>query len=466
MRKRRIIVLACLLVAVLSVVGWRASLNWSGPWYGGRPLAVWLDQYGSGPGDYKPSPSADGALRHIGTNAVPYLLRLLYATNSSRMTNSLQPTYAFALMAARNPANVSVKGRLMVWVEKHTPIRFHHMHAPASWDHWKAYLGFQALGPLGKPAIPELVKLAHKPDATGRYSNLQGMKNMALVAMIADTSSTYAAVDDPRRYQGGKALFISPFLEDGDIAARTLAAIGAGGVAPLVELLADPSPSLRVRAVLALGLAGAAAEQAVPTLIRTLNDPNLDVRIGAADALGGIARQPDLAIPALIAALTDPMEGVVYYAAVSLGEFREQATNAIPALLLDLRSPNYRNRDSAALALSKISRDVTAREVIPVLLRDLKGSPPQIGAGQSASMSLLTLGQMKDEADLVIPAIIEVTDNPNFCLMDRNNAVILLGGFGPAAMVAVPKLNSLTNDPDIQVREQAVRALQKIEPSH
>lgn len=429
MSKKWFILLAGVFLPILSAVASQVESASSEPSYGGKSLSSWLEAYGAGPGGYKPNPQADDALRHIGVNAAPYLLELLYATN---YTGKDEPFMAV------------------------TP--------PASWEHWKAFLGFQALGPLGRAAIPELVKLAHKPDATGRYYDLQGMKDMTSVANAADNSSTYGAVDDPRRHQGGLVRFTEPFLEDGDIAARSLAAIGADGVAPLVELLAAPSPSLRVCAVQALGLAGGAAEQAVPALIRTLNDPNLTVRIGATDALGGIARQPDLAIPALIAALSDPMEGVVYYAAVSLGEFRERATNAIPALLLDFRSPDYRDKDSAAEALSKISRDVTAKEVIPVLLRDLKGSPPQIGAGQSANMSLITLGQMKDEADLVIPAIIEVTDNPNFSLMDRKNAMNFLGRFGPAAMAAVPKLNSLTNDPDIQVREQAVRALQKIEP--
>lgn len=431
MSKKWFIRLACVFLPILSVVGAQVELSSSDPSYGGKSLSSWLDAYGTGPGGYKPNPQADDALHHIGTDAVPYLLRLLYATNYTG------------------------KGKPFMAV---TP--------PASWEHWKAFLGFQALGPLGEAAIPELVKLAHKPDGTGRYSNLQGMKNMTLVASIADNSSTYGAVDDPRRHQGGEERFTAPFLEDGDIAARSLAAIGADGVAPLVELLADPSPSLRVRAVQALGLAGGAAEQAVPALIRTLNDPNLDVRIGAADALGGIARQPDLAIPALIAALTDPMEGVVFYAAVSLGEFRERATNAIPALLLDFRSHDYRNRDSAALALDKISPEICAKEVIPVLLGEIKDSRgrPQTRGLQSANMSLITIGQMKDSAEVVIPAIIEMIGDTNYSEIDRNNAVIILGGFGPAAMSAVPKLNGLTNDPDIKVRDQAVRALQKIEP--
>ena len=107
--------LAGSLLAALSVAAAPAQLDWPEPSYGGKTTGAWLDEYGAGPGGYKPSPEADDALRHIGVSAAPRLLELLHATNS-------------------NPA----------------------AKIPASWDHWKAYLGFQALGPLGKAAIPDL----------------------------------------------------------------------------------------------------------------------------------------------------------------------------------------------------------------------------------------------------------------------------------------------------------------------
>lgn len=463
MRKRRIIVLACLLVAVLSVVGWRASLNWWGPWYGGRPLAVWLDQCGSGPGDYKPSPRADEALRHIGTNAVPYLLRLLYATNSSRMTNGLQPTYAFPPMAARNPANVSVKGRLMAWVEKHTPIRFHHTHAPASWDHWKAYLGFQALGPLGKAALPGLVKMAHdpsdnsNPSGTGMAPNVAFWKDTGRVAQFADTSATYLALGQPA--SRGTVVLTRAILVDGEIAAWSLAAIGAESVPPLMELLADPNPRLRCRAAVALGLMGGAAEPAVPALVKMLGDPDINTRWETTDALGCIGRRADLAIPALMAALSDPNVGMKFTAMGSLGDFGEQATNAIARLLAFFPSGDHRLEETAAAALSKISPDTTAKRVLPLLLRDLENSSPYI-----RSSAVTTLAQTKVQPEKVIPALIGMADDTN--QMVRTSAIFYLGSFGPAARAAVPKLTSLTNDPDSQVRDQALRALQKIEPSH
>jgi HEAT repeat protein len=208
----------------------------------------------------------------------------------------------------------------------------------------------------------------------------------------------------------------------------------------------------------------------VPALIKTLHDePNVAVRVGAADALGCIARQPDLAIPALIEALADPTGSVSFYAANSLGKFRSRATNAIPALLLDFESPelNYNKRNSAAVALSKISPDFCAKKVIPVLIREVRESRGvlQVPGSQSANMSLIALGQMQDEDDLVIPVLIEVADDSNYHQIDRGNALRCLGGFGPFAQSAVPKLSGLTNDPDVEVRAEALRALQKIDPA-
>ena len=69
---------------------------------------------------------------------------------------------------------------------------------------------------------------------------------------------------------------------------------------------------------------------------------------------------------------------------------------------------------------------------------------------------------MKDEADLVMPTVIAATDDSN--PMVRAEAAFILGNFGPAAKVTLPKLLRLSSDPDSLVRDQAVRALQKIEP--
>jgi len=474
MRKKRFIRLVVVLLAILGVVELAHLWKSCRPWYGLTPLGYWLDRYGESPGDYKPCPQADEALRRVGTNAVPHLLRLLHSTNSIATAKALAAQAANPYASMMNPPSISLKDRLKMWVEKLTPIRFKrptvylggssgpriraHPHpVPASWNHWHAYLGFQVLGPLGRAAIPDLVKLAHDPAPSGNYPNIRQMKDIASAANQADNSSSYVAPGDSPS-AGGKVLRNNPFLVDGEIAAWSLAAIGGESVPPLLELLADPNPRLRARAAEALGMIGESAEPAVPAIVIALNDPDMEVRMRAADALGCIGRRADLAIPALTKALSDRQEGVDYYAAQSLGDFGQRATSAIPALLTNFASGDYRNKDSAALALSKISPVTTEVEVIPVLVRDLQGS-----RNGSGNMSLITLGQMTNEADLVIPAIIGATDDAN--QMVRGNAAGILGGFGPAAKAAVPKLVRLTNDPDIWVRDRAVGALKKIAPA-
>ena len=328
----------CLLFFLLPCCG----KCWAEPSYHGKTLSVWLDDYGAGPRDYKPTPQTDEALRQIGPEAVPYLLQLLHSTNPSSTIKIVPDTNQFS------PPKPAVP-------------------APASWDHWKAYVAFQALGPLGKSATPDLAKLAHDdPNGSSFYPNIQAMKNIAAVAELADNSSSYVVPGDSPFFHGGEVFRnTSPFLVDGEIAAWSLAAIGADAVPSLMELLNDPSPHLKERAVEALGLAGTAAEPAVPALVKTLKDSEFGVRQRAADALGWIGERPELAIPALIEALTDTdVGGVDFYAAESLGRFGNRATNAIPALLVNFAAKDYRTRGSAAIALSKISQESARKEVI------------------------------------------------------------------------------------------------------
>ena len=78
MRKRVHIALAVLLVALGGVIGWQV-LSLREPVCEGKRLSFWLRSYSSD-GD---SPVADEALRTIGTNAIPALLAMLQAKDST-----------------------------------------------------------------------------------------------------------------------------------------------------------------------------------------------------------------------------------------------------------------------------------------------------------------------------------------------------------------------------------------------
>jgi len=457
LRKKTGILLVSLGVIALGAVLWK-FLPLDEPWCRCRPLSVWLTRYGAGPQDYRPSPEADEALRRIGPKAVPYLLNLLEKRDSdSRIT----VPHDLIITSAPPLKKPTVLARLETWVENNTPLRLYRARVPASWGHWKAYVAFQKLGPLGKSALPALAKLAHDPAAS-HYPGTQGARNLGLMAALAKNSYSYVSPAETNFVPANGIYFghlpdPKPFLLDGEIAAWSLSAIGAEAVPALVELLGDSDPHLRARAAEALALIGPAAEPAVPLLAERLHDADPEVSMRAADALGWIGKQPTVAIQALIKSLKDdgPV-GLQTYAADSLGRFGEQASNAIPELLANFVARDYRIRQRAALALSKISPEITVSKVMPVLLGELKDSRADF-----RNTALLTLLQIHEEPELAIPAVIEAIDDSD--RMVQGNAVRSIGRFGPAAKAAVPKLIRLTNDPDRALSQLAIESLKKID---
>jgi hypothetical protein len=87
MVKRVQIALAVFLAVVIGVVGW-TTFSFREPIYQGKSVSKWLEGY-----SFQPNPSiplrerqewqqADRAVRHLGTNAIPTLLRVLRATDA------------------------------------------------------------------------------------------------------------------------------------------------------------------------------------------------------------------------------------------------------------------------------------------------------------------------------------------------------------------------------------------------
>jgi hypothetical protein len=103
------------------------------PVYHGKPLALWLQTYTSSARGSREWNEADEAVRHIGTNAIPVLLHLIHAKDST------------------------LKLRLAALAKKQRLIKIHFV--PAAARNVQASRAFIVLGDSAKGAVPALVRM-------------------------------------------------------------------------------------------------------------------------------------------------------------------------------------------------------------------------------------------------------------------------------------------------------------------
>ena len=114
-------------------VGFWPSHEKPEPIYEGHSLSSLLIDYPSRRNQFEQDEIA-GAVRHIGTNAVPFLVEWIRAKDGPIRR-------AFLNWTGRHP---------------HFPL---HPNSPAYEKNMKALYGFLILGPIAKPAVPDLIEL-------------------------------------------------------------------------------------------------------------------------------------------------------------------------------------------------------------------------------------------------------------------------------------------------------------------
>jgi hypothetical protein len=163
-RRRLFIIIVAVLAAVILVFTlWPRERE---PEYNGITLTAWLSQYGSR--NSLGIDEAPDAIRHIGTNALPYLIR--WIQYESGWKDSM----------ARKVAKWPVVGQsrfVQQIIQNNTAYRAR-----------SATLGFQALGPkvygFGSPAIDELLRLANNPKKP--ETQARAMKILNLIQQPTD----------------------------------------------------------------------------------------------------------------------------------------------------------------------------------------------------------------------------------------------------------------------------------------
>src|SRR5579859_1394314 len=126
----------CVFAALMAMLAFPTEHE---PEYGGRTLREWLKLCMQSQGRFPDGQQAAEAVRHIGTNALPWLLN---------WTNYEPPDWKM-MLATNVPAAARRPGYLL-------SARFWLLNRPADDLNLLGRLGFEILGPQARPALPEV----------------------------------------------------------------------------------------------------------------------------------------------------------------------------------------------------------------------------------------------------------------------------------------------------------------------
>jgi hypothetical protein len=243
-KKRRILLAAMLVILLVGFAWW--LLRPREPSYQGKSLSAWLAHstvYGLD------SPDAIEAVRQIGTNAIPTLIRMLRANDSPLRTKSIE------LLDRQDLVRVKI-------------IR-------ARDENYQAFLGFDSLGLDGKIALPELIEIYDEGISTDSQSYAArsigsigpGAKS-AIPSLLKGLKTTNDSVCWPTALALG-SIHCEPELV----------------VPELVRLLQHSNPVVRSFDIIALGNFGTNARSAIPDLTLMLSDQDANIRVAATNSL-------------------------------------------------------------------------------------------------------------------------------------------------------------------------------------
>ncbi|MGO8928673.1 MAG: HEAT repeat domain-containing protein [Limisphaerales bacterium] len=246
MPKRVYIALAVLLVMLAGVSAWLGlHAQNREPVYRGKPLRYWLRGYRAGNLSWNQSTAetANEAVKHMGTNAIPTLLEMFSASDSALDIKLLKWSYTWRRWAGKQHFfKISPSPHLR------------------SYEALEALIAFRALGPEASGAVPGLIHLLNQNPPAWNQVWIEGLLG-----------------------------------EFGPAAKQAVPA--------LLRKSQDSSPYARRGALDALGKIGTEPDRVVPVLINALHDPDSYVRGSALGALGKYGPNAKLAVPALVAFL-------------------------------------------------------------------------------------------------------------------------------------------------------------------
>jgi hypothetical protein len=268
MGKWRTVFLAVALLAVLAVII-RLSVPDREPQYQGRSLSNWLLV------DREKEPYEE-AIRHIGTNSLPYLLKWMAYDRPNWRDEVVNLTPAMLQKLVR-PITQTRADAL----------------ADASAD------AFQYLGTNGLTAVPDLVTLMRNTNAPViAFRAMRALSSLGTNAL----GPVIAAAQDQHNPIRFMAIMAIAFMPSGPACEEITTPV-------LIGLLSDTTePHIAPIAARGLGRNTNTAAMSTPPLMNCLTSPlaSAPLRAEAAQALSDLGAQATNALPALSNALTDP----------------------------------------------------------------------------------------------------------------------------------------------------------------
>ena len=381
---------ALLLVASTTTVILQSHLRLPAePAYEGRLLTDWLGdlsgpQFGFTSGDPAKNDKAVQAIRSMGAKTLPFLLCDLGSEKYAR------------LRQAGNGGKTDAR--------------------PPERRYSEAIRGFEALGPLAKPALADLMAVLPKNP---------GYAPGALVAIGREAMPSILS-----------ALTNDNFFVRDNTAASLANAVYAGRIKPLD------------------------AAAALPIAIKNLHYEStndlyrVNTRHRAAGLVDALRLEPDVSVPALARCLEDSSWTVAQQCAHALQDFGTNAGAAVPALISALESTNQSVACGAAAALAHIDQATAVRDALPKLIEFVANG--DVGIRMS---SVWALGSLETAAGPAVPALTAALHDRDAVI--RQVVAEAVGRIHQEPGKAVPALSECLRDSSGTVRSVAAGALGK-----
>ncbi len=273
MPKRRLIVFPSA-VTLLAAAIIMAHIPSREPFYKGKRLSEWARAYAANTLTTKPDTSeqrqARDAIRQIGTNAIPDLLKWI---------NYEQPVWKTTWYPKINPLLQKLNPNWPMWDDKRLGAE-------------DAICAFEVLGPKAAGAIPELSRMVNEtraPETSWRAARaLAFLGDGALHPLLSALTNRQPTI----------RLFAASAMEHFQSDSRPAAPV-------LFQLLKDQYEPVAAHAARTLGKLKLEPDLSVSALITSLRDSRVTVREFAAIALGAYGEQARLPVPALLTLTSD-----------------------------------------------------------------------------------------------------------------------------------------------------------------